>query len=160
MFVWQVSELHKHQDTQRLLSSTNQLDGNGDYKVVTARFTTQTLHKVKIDEKLILLIVHCVCCHIAVMSGLFLSANSVRWILPEFPTWNPDLNNCLVALLCVRGCFFFPVLSTTDSSMARNKNHSPLAANEFLSVTVNACHTGNKLSSNSSTQKQQYTEGL
>lgn len=40
-----------------------------------SRFTTQTLRKVKLDEKVILLIAHCVQRHIAATPGVYLSAN-------------------------------------------------------------------------------------
>ena len=85
---------------QRLLSNTNHLNGNGNHKVVTACFTTQTLNKEMLNvEKVILLTVHCVHRHIAVMSGVFMSANA-------FPTWNSDWNDCSISLFRFGGRIF------------------------------------------------------
>lgn len=95
-------------NSRRLSPSTNQLNGNsnGSYNL-TAHFAIQiqhkTLNKVRIDDKVILLMVHCVQRHVAVTSGLSVC---ILAILPKFPAWIPDLNVGSIALSHVEGCFF------------------------------------------------------
>lgn len=73
--VWQVSDTQKRL-YQVTLKITDQLNGNGNYKLLL-HVSQHKHYKLKMYEKLMLLIVHCVRSHIAETSVFMLP----RWIL-------------------------------------------------------------------------------